>query len=72
MMKKARFTESRIVRILKLADSGMKIDEICRQNNAIYYSWKSKYVGAQASDIKRLNELKDENANLKSNLQNSA
>lgn len=71
-MKKARFTESRIVRILKLADSGMKIDEICRQNNAIYYSWKSKYVGAQASDIKRLNELKDENANLKSNLQNSA
>lgn len=40
MMKKARFTESQIVSILKLADSGMKIDEICRQNgisNAIYY-----------------------------------
>lgn len=72
MMKKARFTESRIVRILKPADSGMKIDEICRQNNAIYYSWKSKYDGSQPADIKRLNELKDENTNLKSYLQKSA
>ncbi len=39
-MKKARFTESQIVSILKLVDSGMKIDEICRQNgigNATYY-----------------------------------
>ena len=39
-MKKARFTESQIVSFLKLADSGMKVDEICRQNgirNATYY-----------------------------------
>lgn len=41
MMKKARFTELQIVSILKLADPGMKIDEICRQNgisNATYYN----------------------------------
>lgn len=67
-MKKARFTESQIVSILKLADSGMKIDEICRQNgisNATYYNWKSKYGGMEAADIKRLKELEDENARLK-------
>lgn len=49
-MKKIRFTESQIVSILKLADSGMKIDEICRQNgisNATYYNWKSKYGGME-------------------------
>lgn len=68
MMKKARFTESQIVSILKLVDSGMKIDEICRHNgisNATYYNWKSKYGGMEATDIKRLKELEDENARLK-------
>ncbi|MGN1507804.1 transposase, partial [Yersinia enterocolitica] len=45
-MKKARFTETQIVNILKLADSGMKVEEICRQNgisNATFYNWKAKY-----------------------------
>ncbi len=45
-MKKVRFTEAQIVNILKLADSGMKVEDICRQNgisNATYY-WKSKKV----------------------------
>ncbi|OBU13644.1 transposase [Morganella psychrotolerans] len=67
-MKKARFTESQIVSILKQADSGMKVDEICRQNgisNATYYNWKSKYGGMEAADIKRLKELEDENIRLK-------
>ncbi|HHR5891107.1 TPA: transposase, partial [Providencia alcalifaciens] len=56
-MKKARFTETQIVNILKLADSGMKVEDICRQNgssNATYYNWKSKYGGMEANDIKRL------------------
>ncbi len=55
-MKKARFTEIQIVNILKLADSGMKVEDICRQNgisNATYYNWKSKYGGMKANDIKR-------------------
>jgi len=50
-MKKARFTETQIVNILKLADSGLKVEEICRQNgisNATFYNWKAKYVGRQA------------------------
>ncbi len=67
-MKKARFTETQIVNILKLADSGMKVEEICRQNgisSATYYNWKSKYGGIEANDVKRLKELEDENSRLK-------
>ena len=59
-MKKAHFTESQIVSVLKLADSGMKIDKIFRQNginNATHYNWKSKYGGMEAAE--------DENARLK-------
>jgi len=67
-MKKARFTETQIVNILKLADSGMKVEEICRQNgisNATYYNWKSKYSGMEANDVKRLKKLEDKNTRLK-------
>lgn len=67
-MKKVRFTETQIVNILKLADSGLKVEEICRQNgisNATYYNWKSKYGGMEANDVKRLKELEDENSRLK-------
>jgi len=68
-MKKARFTATQIVNILKLANSGFKIEEICRQNgisSAPYYNWKSKYGGIEANDVKRLKDLEDENARLKS------
>ncbi|WP_050294033.1 IS66 family insertion sequence element accessory protein TnpA, partial [Yersinia enterocolitica] len=67
-MKKARFTETQIVNILKLADSGMKVEEICRQNgisNATFYNWKAKYGGMEVNDVKRLKELEDENTRLK-------
>ncbi|CRX93271.1 putative transposase [Yersinia enterocolitica] len=56
-MIKARFTETQIVNILKLADSGMKVEEICRQNgisNATFYNWKAKYGGMEVNDVKRL------------------
>ena len=67
-MTKLRFTETQIVSILKEVDAGMKVEEICRKHgisNATYYNWKSKYGGMEASDVKKLKELQDENAKLK-------
>ena len=67
-MKKSRFTESQIVSILKEVDAGMKVEQICRKHgisNATYYNWKSKYGGMEASDVKRLKALEEENARLK-------
>lgn len=67
-MKKSRFSESQIIAVLKEADAGMKVEDICRKHgisNATYYNWKSKYGGMEASDVKRLKELEEENAKLK-------
>lgn len=67
-MKKSRFTETQIIGILKAADAGMKVSDVCRQygiSSATYYNWKSKYGGMDASEMKRMRELQEENANLK-------
>jgi len=67
-MKRGRFTETQIVSILKEADAGGSVKDICRRHGispATWYQWKSKYGGMQASDIKRLKELEHENARLK-------
>lgn len=67
-MKKSRFTETPIVSLLKEADAGMKVEELCRKHgisSASYYNWKKKYGGMDASEIKRLKELEEENAKLK-------
>lgn len=61
-------TETQIVKILKEVESGRLVKEVCREygiSEATYYNWKSKYGGMQASDIKRLKELEDENRRLK-------
>lgn len=67
-MKKSRFSETQIIAILKQQEAGMKVADICREygmSQATFYNWKSKYAGMEASDIKRLRELEDENARLK-------
>ena len=79
-MKKSRYTEPRIIEVLKDVDAGRKVEEVCRQHgisSATYYNWKSKYGGMEASDVKRLKELEEENAKLKKmvadvNLENNA
>lgn len=54
--------------VLKEAESGIKVEQLCRTHgisSATYYKWKNKYGGLEASDIKRLKELEDENNRLK-------
>ena len=63
-----RMTESQIVAILKEADAGMAIKDICRKysvSNSTVYKWREKYGGMEASDVKRLKELEEENRRLK-------
>ena len=67
-MKKSKFSETQIVSILKQADAGIPVKDVCRQAGisvATYYKWKSKYGGMDASDLKRVKELEAENARLK-------
>jgi putative transposase len=67
-MRKSRYSETTIVRILKEVEGGRMVKEVCREygiSDATYYNWKSKYGGMEASDIKRLKELEDENRRLK-------
>jgi putative transposase len=67
-MKKSRCTETQIVKILKEVESGRLVKEVCRENgisDATYYNWKSKYGGMEASDVKRLKDLEEENRRLK-------
>lgn len=67
-MKRSKFTEEQIIRILKEADAGGTVKDLCRRHGiatATYYQWKSKYGGLEASDLKKLRELEYENARLK-------
>ncbi len=67
-MKRSKFSEYQIVRIIKEVEGGRTVKEICREHSisdATYYNWKAKYGGMEASDIKRLKELEEENRRLK-------
>ena len=67
-MKKSKFTESQIVNILKEAEVGVSVEELSRQHGfskTAFYKWKAKYSGMDASALKRLKELEEENRRLK-------
>ena len=67
-MKRSRFNETQVVAILKEAEAGKAVAEICREHgisNATYYAWKSKYGGMDASELKRIRQLEEENGRLK-------
>ena len=67
-MRKSKFSESKIVSLLKEAEAGRKVSDICREHgisNNTFYQWRSKFGGMEASDIRRLKELQEENEKLK-------
>jgi putative transposase len=67
-MANRKYTEEQIVNILKEAQSGVKVEEICRKYNVsanTFYKWRQKYGGMEVSDVKRLKALEDENRRLK-------
>ena len=67
-MKKSRFSEQKIIAVLKQAEAGVKVSELVRKlgiSEATFYNWKAKYGGLDASQLRRLKELEGENAKLK-------
>ena len=67
-MKKSRYTDSQILAILKLAEAGKPVPELCREHgmsSAAFYKWRAKYGGMDASLMARLKELEEENRRLK-------
>jgi putative transposase len=67
-MKRSRFSEQQIAFILRQAEEGTPVAEVCRKagvSEATYYNWRKKYGGLMPSEMKRLKQLEEENARLK-------
>lgn len=67
-MKRKRLTEEQIIGILREADAGAVVLDVCRKHgmsSATYYAWKAKYGGLEVSEAKRLRSLEEENGKLK-------
>ena len=67
-MRKSRYTDSQILAILKQNETGVSVPDLCRENGmsiAMFYKWRAKFGGMDASMMKRLKELEDENKRLK-------
>ena len=68
-MKRGRFSEEQIIGVLKEAESGAKVGELCRRHgisDATFYNWRSRYGGLEVSELRRLRQLEEENRRLKS------
>ena len=67
-MKRVRFSEEQIIGILKEAEAGAKVTELCRRHgisDATFYTWRSKCGGIEISEMRRLKQLEEENRRLK-------
>ncbi len=67
-MKKSRFTDSQIMDVLKRAEAGIKVPDLCRElgtSSALFYRWRAKFGGMDASMVSRMKELEEENQRLR-------
>ena len=67
-MKKSKFTEEQIAFALKQAESGTRVEEVCRKmgiSQATFYAWRKKFGGLGVSELRRLRQLEEENRKLK-------
>jgi putative transposase len=67
-MKRKRFSETQIIKILNQAETGVPINDLCREHGfsrSAFYKWKAQYGGMNVSQLKRLKELEEENRRLK-------
>ena len=68
-MKRARFSEEQIISVLKEAEAGAKVGELCRRqgiSDASFFTWRNKYGGLEVSEMRRLRQLEQETGRLKS------
>jgi putative transposase len=67
-MKRSKYSEEQIIKVLKSVEAGAKVADVCREHgisDATYYNWKSRYGGLELSELKRLKSLEEENRRLK-------
>ena len=67
-MRKSRYSDSQILAIVKQAETGTPVPDLCREHgmsSALFYKWRAKYGGMDASLMKRMKELEEENRRLK-------
>jgi len=68
IMKKSKFTETQIVKAINEHEAGRKAEDICRElaiTSATFYKWRQRYGGMQASEVKKMKDLQEENSRLK-------